>query len=132
MKGISLKKITQVLKKNIWLIVLFITVFGMTNCYSQSEKQKIDILINKKKEFNKNNKNSVIYKIQLYNGNEIEAYKKKYKFSSLFPEYKVTIRYEQPDWKTQVGEFITRLEADKVLKIVRTKYPGAIVLEDRI
>ncbi len=88
--------------------------------------------MNKKKSFNKNNKNSIVYKIQLYNGDEDEAYKMQRDFEAIFPEYLVKVVYNKPEFKTQVGQFKTRLEADKVLIIIKEKYNGAIVLEDKI
>ena len=82
---------------------------------------------------NKKNKSSIVYKIQLYNGYETEAYKIKRNFEASFPEYKTFIdASKQPDWKTQVGNFNTRIEADRVLIIIKDKFSGAIVLEDKI
>jgi len=111
----------------------FITFFlSITNSYSQSESQNISNLIKQKKEFNRKNKNSIVYKIQLYNGNENQAFKIKVNFNNLFPKYKAKIIYKSPEWKTQVGNFTTRLEADRVLLVIKEKYSGAIVLEDKI
>lgn len=119
------------IKKTIYLA--FITLFlSITNSYSQSESENINNLIKQKKEFNKKNKNSIVYKIQLYNGNEVQAYKTKRNFNNLFPKYKVKIIYKSPEWKTQVGNFTTRLEADRILLVIKEKYSGAIVLEDKI
>ena len=112
-------------------LVLFI--LGSVSAIAQSEAQKIQSLIELKRDFNKNNKNSIVYKIQLYNGNETEAYKIKRNFDMEYPEYKTVIdASKQPDWKTQVGYFKTRLEADHVLTIISEKFEGAIVLKDKI
>ena len=111
----------------------FLTLFlSITNLYSQSESEKITNLIEQKRAFNKKNKSSIVYKIQLYNGTETQAYRTKSSFNNSFPEYKTKIIYKSPEWKTQVGDFNTRLEADRVLKIIREKFSGAIVLEDKI
>ena len=108
-------------------------LFSINYSYSQIENKKIDSLIQQKRIFNQQNKNSTVYKIQLYYGNETEAYKIKQNFETLFPEYKTIIdASKQPDWKTQVGNFNTRLEADRVLNIIKVKFFGAIVLEDKI
>jgi len=51
------------------LFTAFFTIFmSKAVCYSQSEHEKITTLMEQKKSFNKNNKNSIVYKIQLYNG----------------------------------------------------------------
>jgi len=118
--------------KTIFFSALFSLLLSNTNIYSQSENVKIQKLIAEKKAFNKKNKNSIVYKIQLYNGNEQEAYQIKSNFNTSFPDYNVKIMYKSPEWKTQVGNFTTRLEADRILNIISEKFTGAIVLEDKI
>jgi len=63
---------------------------------------------------------------------EDESYEIKRNFEASFPDYKVKVVYNKPEFKTQVGQFKTRLEADKVLIIIKEKFNGAIVLEDKI
>ena len=121
-----------ILPKRVLFTVFLALFLGITNLFSQSETEKIDSLIEQKRVFNKKNKSSIVYKIQLYNGNESEAYKIKLNFNISFPEYEVNIIYKSPEWKTQVGNFYTRLEADRALYTIKEKYTGAIVLEDRI
>jgi len=118
--------------KNI-LLIIFLTVFlGITNNFAQSESNEINNLVEQKREFNKNNKSSIVYKIQLYNGDEEESYVVERNFKSDFPEYNVKVIYDDPEFKTQVGNFKTRLEADRILIIVKEKFGGAIVLEDKV
>ncbi|MCF6181948.1 SPOR domain-containing protein [Lutibacter sp.] len=115
------------------LIVLIIAISSSySTIYSQTEKEKINTLITQKRSFNKNNKVSTVYKIQLFNGVEKKAYAKKNQFQSIFPMYKVKIIYITPEWKTQVGNFATRLEADRILNIIQQKFIGAFVLKDKI
>ena len=102
------------------------------NGYSQTEEEKINDLIEQKRDYNRKNNNSTVYKIQLYNGNEQEAYKIKQDFQAIYPEYTTEIIYNAPEWKTHVGQYKTRLDADKVLIIIKEKFAGAIVLEDKI
>jgi hypothetical protein len=111
---------------------MLILLISTGTVFAQSESDKIDNLISQKKHYNKQNKNTVVYKIQLYNGTESQAYKIKNNFQSLFPEYKTNIIYKQPEWKTQVGNFGTKLEADRVLLLIKEEFAGAIVLEDLI
>lgn len=135
-KTLNLTKIKNITMRKTNINILFISVLTLflsfTNIYSQSESEKISELIVQKKNYNKQNKTSIVFKIQLYNGNETEAYKIKQNFTSEFPEYKPAVVYDKPEWKTQVGKFKTRLEADRVVKIIKEKFLGAIVLEDKI
>ena len=118
--------------KKILILSLFISFTSYVQLYAQTEQAKITNLISQKRNFNKSNKTSTVYKIQLFNGSEKAAYAKKYKFQSTFPEYKVQIIYVAPEWKTQVGNFKDRLEADRALNIIQQKFIGAFVLEDKI
>jgi len=122
----------SLLKKGGFLAVfiVFLLVGGVG--HAQQDRVKIDSLILQKRLFNKENKTSKVFRIQLYNGNENEAYEIEKEFKKEFPEYKSTITYRQPEWKTQVGNFKSRLEADRVLLLIRKKFSGAIVLEDKI
>jgi hypothetical protein len=126
------KIIMNILSKKILIGVFLMFLLNISFSYAQSENEKITNLIEQKRSFNKQNKNSSIYKIQLYNGSESQAYKIRTDFQSTFPEYKTNIIYKSPEWKTQVGNFETRLEADRVFLIIKEKFSGAIVLEDKI
>tara|TARA_R110001583_G_scaffold34345_4_gene115477 strand:- start:774 stop:1145 length:372 start_codon:yes stop_codon:yes gene_type:complete len=122
----------NILLKNILIGSFLMLLLSISTSYAQSENNQISNLIEKKRSFNKQNKNSTVYKIQLYNGNETQAYKIRSDFQSEFPEFKTAIMYKSPEWKTQVGNFETRLEADRILLIIKEKFAGAIVLEDKI
>ena len=118
-------------KRIIYSLILGFFLFN-SDLYAQNESAQIDSLIVNKRAYNKVTKNSVVYKIQLYNGNETDAYKTKQHFEKIFSEYDVKILYKSPEWKTQVGDFKTRLEADRVLLTIKQKFAGAIVLQDKI
>ena len=122
----------NILSKRIVLVLFFAFFLSNSKSFAQSENEKINTLIEQKRAYNKDNKSSVVYKIQLYNGNEEEAYKIRRNFNTSYPEYKTTIMYKPPEWKTQVGDFKTRLEADRALNIIKKKFSGAIVLVDKI
>ncbi|MGV6844885.1 MAG: SPOR domain-containing protein [Lutibacter sp.] len=114
-------------------ILLFISLLYAGNTiHAQSESVQIKQLINQKRAFNKSNKVSSVYRIQLFNGDEKTAYQTKANFLRLFPEYKVKIVYNAPEWKTQVGYFLTRLEADRALNKIQLKFSGSFVLKDKI
>lgn len=120
------------IQKRRYINLLFILVIGIASSYGQNDNNKVNQLITQKRNFNKENKITVVYKIQLYNGTETQAYKIKNNFLNEFPQYNTQIVYKSPEWKTQVGNFETRLEADRVLLIIKEKFSGAIVLEDTI
>ena len=120
------------LTKSTIFSAFFIFLLYSSSVYSQSEDEKITNLIEQKVSFNKENKNSTVFKIQLYNGNETEAYKIKEDFNTRFPDYNAEVVYDKPEWKTQVNKFKTRLDADRVALIIKEEFTAAIVLEDKI
>lgn len=120
------------LPKKLPLTLLLFVVIGIATSYAQNDTAKINKLIEQRRTFNKENKTTLVFKIQLYNGSETEAYTIKNNFLNEFPEYNAKIIYKSPEWKTQVGDFETRLEADRILLIIKGEFMGAIVLEEYI
>ena len=122
----------NILSKRTIYITAMVVLMSLNYSYAQSENSKINNLITQKRAFNKKNKTSIVFKIQIFNGIETKAYRIKQECKSNFPEYDVSVMYKNPEWKTHIGPFQTRLEADRALLSVKEKYSGAIVLEDEI
>ena len=118
------------MKKTKLTMCIFLVVVLTTNfTYSQSKKSDntlIKELISKKKSFNKDF--GYGFRIQLYNGIEAVAIKTMRKFKSDFPDIETHLEYKQPEWKTQVGFYKTKLEADRALLNFKRKYQSAIVI----
>lgn len=114
--------------------ILFFVLIGFIltinqSLFSQEQKtdnQLINEFIEKKKEFNK--EFGFGYRIQLYNGFEVEAKKTRAKFKLEFPDIDTYIVYRQPEWKIQVGMYKTKLEADRALLEIKKEFGGAIVV----
>ena len=53
-------------------------------------------------------------------------------FQARFPEVPAYISYTEPYFKIRVGDFMTRLDAYKMLVEVRDMYPGAYITIDKI
>lgn len=92
----------------------------------KTENERIEEFINKKKDFNK--EFGYGFRIQLYNGFEVEAKKTRAKFRIEFPEIKTYLVYRQPEWKIQVGTYKTKLEADRALLDIKKEFGNAIVV----
>jgi hypothetical protein len=92
----------------------------------------IDEMVAQKKDYNKTVETFQGYKIQIYYGSEKECYEMKDEFSSLFPDIATSIIFSTPQWKLQVGNYRTRLEADHEMVNIKKEYPAAIVLATEI
>ena len=92
----------------------------------------VDEMVAQKKDYNKNLKTFQGYKIQIYYGSEKECYEVKDEFSSLFQDIPTSIVFSTPQWKLQIGNYRTRLEADNAMVAIKKEYPAAIVLATAI
>lgn len=117
------------MKRIVFFGVCFCVLICSKHVYSQSEKtekQLITELIEKKRAFNK--EYGYGFRLQLYNGYEVEAKKMRAKFQLDFPDIQTFLIYQQPEWKIQVGHYRSRLEADRAVLNLRRKYPSVIVV----
>ncbi|MFY0602791.1 MAG: SPOR domain-containing protein [Flavobacteriaceae bacterium] len=109
------------------IITLFFSV--ILAGHSQSNVPQNDTLkkfIQKKRVYNK--KYGFGYRIQLYNGFETEAKKTRAKFRIKYPDIKTYVIYKSPEWKIQIGNYKTKLEADRALIAIKNNFYGAIVV----
>ncbi|MCH3881719.1 MULTISPECIES: SPOR domain-containing protein [Tenacibaculum] len=110
--------------------VLLFAFLGISTVNAQTSTQdndKISSLLAKKRDYNKSYGHG--FRIQLYNGLEKRARSTKGKFQVEFPGVYNKLDYDAPEWKVQVGNYKTRLEADKAINKIREKFSGAIVIK---
>lgn len=73
------------------------------------------------------------YRIQLFaGGKRIDALKVKVDFMKLYPEQVPDIIYQQPNYKGRVGNYRTRLDANKYLELYKIDFPSAFIIKDYI
>lgn len=73
------------------------------------------------------------YRIQIHFGGEREKAKlMKTKFLQLFPEIPAYEVYQQPNFKVRVGDFRTRLDAQKFMNQLAGSFPSAFIVSDEI
>jgi hypothetical protein len=105
--------------------------FSQQGQVSLNQDQNITVLLDLKKEMNKNEHDSDRYKIQIYSGNRSAAQNAKADFNQSFGEWHSTIEYETPNFKIWAGNFTTRLEADRALKTIKKKFPSAFIFKPK-
>ena len=124
---------------NLRISYLSIICFAITStyCFAQqgnitiNQDKNITILLDLKKETNRNENDSSRYKIQIYSGNRAGSHNAQEKFRNSFTDWNPNIKYESPNFKTWVGNFRTRLEADRALKRVKKKFPHAFIFKPK-
>jgi len=106
-----------------FLIVLFSApIFAQEGVVKIQKSDNIERLLSLKKEINKSKK---LIKIQIYNGSRAGAESTLSSFRSNFSDYASDIKYETPNYKIWVGNFKTKMEADRALKHIKKDYPNA-------
>jgi hypothetical protein len=111
-----------------WFFGLFLTLGShiITAQNNTNMSPQIKNLIAKKRAFNKDI--GFGYRVQLFYGEETNARNIQTKFNSSYPDVVTKLTYDQPYWKVQVGNYKTKLEADKALLNFSEKFSGLIVI----
>ncbi|TBW30143.1 SPOR domain-containing protein [Gramella sp. KN1008] len=109
-------------------IGLFFTVDSTAQQASVNVQQneKIEKLMEVKKELNRNNRIGDRYVIQLFYGDNGEANEVIQEYRGLY-SYPSQIVYEAPNYKVWVGNFRNRLEADRALLKLKSSFPAAFI-----
>jgi len=97
------------------------------------QDERISALLEKNEELNSESKTIPGYRIQIHFGGAREkSTEVKTKFLKAFPEVAAYESYEQPNFKIRVGDFRTRLEAQKFLKELNGNFTSAFIVQDEI
>lgn len=72
------------------------------------------------------------YRIQLSFGRKEEVNNIRVEFLKEYPDYSAYISWLQPNFRLRVGDFRTRLQAEKFLRELRDDYQGSYIVRDEI
>ncbi len=119
---------------NFLFFMVLLALVTTTNLQAQEAKvtvnqdKQIDVLLKLKKDINRTESN---YKIQIYNGNREGAEKARSEFRKSFTNWSTDKVFETPNYKIWIGNFKTRLEADRALLIVKKKFGNAFIFKPK-
>lgn len=105
----------------------FNTLFAQEVTVTQDPK--LEQLMNEKRKVNSSITINNQYKIQVFNGSSEESKKTLIQFKKENKNYDATIVFSTPIYKVWVGNFKTRIEAERNLNILKKKYPNAILIK---
>lgn len=106
-----------------------VTASGST----QSINKKLDLTLDTLAQRNKGVRYLAGYRIQLYTGTkraDMEA-AKLYIYQN-YGELNTYIAYNHPTYRLRVGDFATRLEAERYFNKIKNEYPGSTLISDRV
>lgn len=73
------------------------------------------------------------YRLQIYQGTKKDyAYQLKARFLSKFPDYKVYVLFQTPEFRVRIGDFRSRSEAIKLKYLIEKDFPNPFIVEDNI
>jgi hypothetical protein len=122
----SISKIIQYL-----LCVLFfnLNALGQEIKVSLSQDPRFEQLLNEKRKMNTYLIRNDSYKIQIYSGNADNAKKTLNECRLEFSHLDATMIFNTPNYKVCIGNFKTRIEAEKNLITIRNTYKNALLIK---
>ena len=121
-------------KKRTLKHLLFIFLFFNFNTIKAqntnvNQDPKFEQLLNEKRKVNSSITVNNRYKIQIFNGTSDASKKTLIQFKKENKNYDATIIFSTPLYKVWVGNFKTRIEAERNLNLLKKKYPSAILIK---
>ena len=114
------------------ILIAFLTLSFVLNAQHGEVKVTQDSDIDKLLEYKKDIKTSKVYKIQVYQSVDPDkAQREKSNFLNAYSEWPVEIIWNTPNYKVWVGNFATRLEADRAWAKIKKKYMNAIIFQPK-
>ncbi|MFV8373686.1 SPOR domain-containing protein [Flavobacterium sp. LB1P62] len=94
-----------------------------------SQDPKFEQLLNEKRKTNVLNAANEWYKVQIFSGDSEKAKNTLNEFKQEFSDIDGTIVFNTPNYKVWVGNFKTRIEAERNLIDIRKKYKNVLLIK---
>lgn len=104
-------------------------IFAQDGNVSVNQDPKFEQLLNEKRKINSSITVNERYKIQIYNGDSETSKKTLMEFKREFKNYDGTIVFYTPAYKVWVGNFKTRIDAERNLIELKQRYPNALLIK---
>jgi hypothetical protein len=72
------------------------------------------------------------FRVQIFNGNKSDCLKQRGEFLRVYGDIPAYLLYEAPEYRTQIGDFRTRLEAEAFLIKIINDFAGSFVVPTNI
>ena len=126
-----MKVLTKI--KSFSLLFFFFFLYSKSiaqeNKITVTQDPKFEQLLNEKRKINSSITVNDRYKIQIFNGDNENSRKKLIEFKKENKNFDATIVFSTPIYKVWVGNFKTRIEAEKNLNDLKKKYPTAFLIK---
>jgi len=73
------------------------------------------------------------FRVQIFSGSDRkEAYNMQAKFQDRHPQVRTYLSYKEPNFKVHVGDFRSRLEAEKMMDQLKNSFTGLFIINEKI
>jgi hypothetical protein len=118
--------------KHLSLLILLLTFSFSTHAQQGEVNVEQDSDIDRLLEYKKDIKTSKVYRIQVYQSVDPDkAQREKSNFLNSYGQWPVEVIWNTPNYKVWVGNFSTRLEAERAAAKIKKKYMNAIILQPK-
>ena len=115
------------------VLFIFILFLNFNILFAQdvtvTQDAQFEKLLKEKRKVNASLTINNLYKIQIFNGPSEECKKTLIQFKKDYKNYDATIVFSSPLYKVWVGNFTSRIEAERNLILIKKYYSGAIVIK---
>ena len=126
MRNIAYKKIFL---SSLLLVALTQKSKAQDQNISVNQDPKFEQLLNEKRKINTSLTVNDSYKIQIYTGGSENAKKTLTEFKQEFKDIDATIVFNTPNYKVWVGNFKTRIEAERNLLNIKDRYKNVLLIK---
>ncbi|MCX6250231.1 MAG: SPOR domain-containing protein [Bacteroidetes bacterium] len=127
----------------ITLVIVCIFVPSHLNAQNKSQggiqinqDDRVDLLVQKHIQINQNKQGIAGYRIQIFfdsgNNSKTKAQGIYEEFIGKYPGIGAYLTFKAPNYKVRVGDFRTKLDAQRFLNEILTVYPSAWIIDDII
>lgn len=114
--------------------LIFLTFFSLKSHAQESnvsviQDSRFEQLLTEKRKINSSITVNDRYKIQIFYGDNEKARKTLAEFRREFKNLDGTIIFESPTYKVWIGNFKSRIDAEKKLLDIKKKYPYALLIK---
>jgi hypothetical protein len=110
------------------IVVKSSSLFAQESTLSLTQDAKFEKMLNEKRRINSSILSSDNYKIQIFNGDNESAKKTLNQFKKDFTNFDSTIIFSTPTYKVLIGNFKTRIEAERNLIEIKKTYKTALLI----
>lgn len=111
------------------LTICTINIYAQDGNLTVSQDPKFEQLLNEKRKINSSITVNDRYKIQIYNGDSETSKKTLADFRKSNTNFDGTIVFSTPAYKVWIGNFKSRIEAERNLVEFKKKYPNALLIK---